>query len=435
MNKAHKIEKAAALLFLVFSLALLAGFLPIHLGPLDRTVENVLKGVGADTVAVGEVSVILWRGIRVKDLTAGKRVSANEDYFASVQQADISCNLFGMALTFLTTPNILKSDRDLFREAYEKPIEFVGDACLLAMSLGPLTKITLRDAGINVTRHKSKGKGKDKAAVAAVPWVNAGGVSAALAVRGRGGKRALDGSVSVKSASVQSIAAVNDFRVKLRVTGGTLAITDGRGDIFGGKLNVEASLDLDSSRFTGGKARINGLDLEQYCDGTDFSPGRLSGTVNLDAEIEKGSPAALDSIKAKGSFNAANLTAAETGLQKTQAVNKLSRELRTLGFGEVRGDFQLDAGKIRFGEIAAVGDIMTFKSSGWADFEGKLAQDFAGELDSAFVRKLPKLVRNGLEKTENGGGRFNCRITGTFHKPRVEVDKAVYNRAFKSLFK
>jgi len=428
MSKGHKIEKAAALLFLLLSLALLAGFVPIHLGSLNRTVEDALKGVGADTVAVGEVSVILWRGIRVRDLTVCKRVSANENYRAGVPQADVSCNLFGMAAVFLTNPNILKSERDLFREAYERPIEFAGDACVLAMSFGPLKKITLRDAGISVTQYKGK-------AAAAVQGVNADGVSATLTVRGRGAKRAVDGNVSAKSATVPYIAVIEDFRVKLRVADKRLTLTNGSGDIFGGKLDVEASLDLDSSRFTGGKARIKRLDLEQYCAGTDFSPGRIGGKVDIDVEIEAGASAVLDSIKAKGSFSAVGLTAADIGLQKTPAVNKLSRELRTLDFGEVRGGFQLDGGKINFSEIVAAGDILTFKSVGWADFEGKLVQNFEGELSPDFTRKLPKLVRNGLERTENGGGRFKCRITGTFHKPRVEVDKAVYNRAFKNLFK
>jgi len=429
MNKGHKIEKTAALLFLFFSLALLAGFLPIRFGSLNRAVEDALKGVGADTVTVGEVSVILWRGIRVKDLTVCKRVSANEDYRVSVPQADISCNLFGMAAAILTTPNILKSERDLFREAYEKPIEFAGDACVLAMSFGPVKRVTLRDAGVRVTQYKGK------AAATAVPWVNANGVSATLAVRGRGAKRAVDGSVSAKLATVPYIAVIEDFRVKLRVKDGQLSLTDGRGGIFGGKLDVDAFLDLDSSRFTGGKARIIGFDLEKYCAGTDFAPGRIGGKVDINVEIEEGSSAVLDSIKAKGSFKSANLTAAEIGLQRTQAVNQLSKELRTLEFGEVRGDFQLDGGKIRFREIVGTGDILTFKSAGWADFEGRLVQDFEGELNPTFTAKIPKFVRNGLERTENGGGRFKCRITGTFHKPRVEVDKKVYNRAFKNLFK
>jgi len=426
MNKGHKVEKIAALVFLFLSLALLAGFLPFRLGPLNRAVEGVLMDAGADSASVGEVSVILWSGVRVKDLTAYKRINAKEGYHAHVSRADISCNMFGMGLTLLTKPNILTAEKDLFREAYENPINFIGDACALAVSLGPLKKAAVKDAGVRFTQYKGK-------AAAAVPGLSAEGVSASAAIRGP--KRALDGSVSVKSAVIPSVAAIEDFRIKLRAADGRLNLTDGSGNIFGGKLNAEASLRLDSTKFTGGTARIKGLDLEQYCAKTNFSPGRLSGKVDIDARIEDIPAASIDSIKAKGSFKAANLTAADIGLQRTQAVNQLSKELRVLNFGDVRGDFRLDKGKIRFREIAANGDVLKFKSTGWADFDGRLEQDFVGELSQKFTEKLPKLVRSGLERTEDGGGRFKCRITGTFHKPRVEIDKGVYNRAFKNLFK
>jgi hypothetical protein len=430
MNKGHKLEKIIALALLFFSLTLLAGFLPLRFGPLDRAVENALKDASADSVSVGEVSVILWSGVRVKDLTAYKRISAKEDYRASVPRADISCNLFGMGLALLTNPNVLKAERDLFREAYESPVEFVGDACALAVSLGPLKKVAVKDVGVRFTRYKGKGK-----SAAAVAGVSAEGVSAAVSIQGRGHKRALNGSVSVKSASVPPIAVVENFRVKLRAADGRLGLTGGSGVVFGGELSVDASLDLDSSRLTGGTAQIKGLDLEKYCAKTDFSPGRLGGKVDIDVLINESPSFVLDSIRAKGSFKAANLTASDIGLQRTQAVNQLSKELRSLGFWEVRGDFRLDKGKIRFGEIAAAGDVLKFKSTGWADFDGRLEQNFEGELSQNFTEKLPKLVRSGLEKTENGGGGFKCRITGTFHKPRVEVDKGVYNRAFKNLFK
>jgi len=429
MNRGHKVEKIAALSLLVFSLALLAGFLPVRLAPLNRAVEGVLKNAGADSVAVGGVSVILWRGVRVKDLTAHKRISAKEDYTAHIARADVSCNLFGMGFTLLTKPNIFKSERDLFREAYHKPLELVGDACVLASSFGSLKKIALRDAGIRFTQYKGK------AGAEAVPGVSIDGVSAVVAAKGRGRKRALNGNVSVKSAAVPSIAAIDDFRVKLRVADGRLNLTDGSGGIFGGEINVEASIDIDGSRFTSGNARITGLGLEKYCAGTDFTPGVLGGNVDIDVQIEDGSSAVLDSIRAKGSFKAANLSAANIGLQKTQAVNQLSKELRTLEFAEVLGDYQLEGGKIIFSEITAAGDILSFKSTGWAGFDGKLVQNFEGEFSPEFTKKLPKIARNGLEKTDDGGGRFKCRITGTFHKPRVEVDKAVYNRAFKNLFK
>jgi hypothetical protein len=109
--------------------------------------------------------------------------------------------------------------------------------------------------------------------------------------------------------------------------------------------------------------------------------------------------------------------------------------LRELRFSQVSGGFAVAEGKLNFKEITGAGDVLTFRSVGWVGFDGKISQDFDGEFSGAFVAGLPNLVKNSLEKTESGGGRFKCRIGGPFHKPRIEVDMSVYNRAIGGIFK
>jgi hypothetical protein len=382
--------------------------------------ENALKEMGADSVSVGSVSVVLWRGLRVRGIATYKRINDNGGaYRARIADADIGCNLVSAGAAFIADPKFFKSDRDVFREAYERPFELLGDMSRSAAALRPVKRIALRGAGIAFI-----GKGTLGAAVS--------GADVAL---GRAGGRALSGSVSAKEAVIQGLAKVENFNVKLSVDGERLEFADGAGTVFGGKLRMGISVDTRQSKILSGEASVAGLDLEKFCAGTGFSPGSLAGRVDMNARLEGGSPLHLDSVKAEGSASVTNLTAADLALQKAPIVTQFSRDLRLLRFSMVSGGFAAAGGKLHFKEIIGAGDVLKFRSAGWVGFDGRISQDFDGEFSGDFAAGLPKLVRNSLEKTESGGGRFKCNISGAFHKPRIEVDKGVYNRAIGGFFK
>ncbi|MDR0331595.1 MAG: AsmA-like C-terminal region-containing protein [Chitinispirillales bacterium] len=424
MTKRHTIEKLFTLAFFLLSLLILAGFIPVRLPLLAAAAESVLRNAGADSASVGAVSVTLWTGLQVREVSTYKRINDKGDaYRTDIARADISCNLFAAAAALAANRDMLKADRDVFREAYEKPIELVGEICGGAASLRPLKRIALRGADARLT---SKGK----------PGISATGAEITLA-RKKG--RALAGNISAKEAAVPSLAKVEGFSIKLSTNNEKLDLANGSGTVFGGKLQIDLSVDIKNSKIISGSVSLRGLDLEKYCAGTNFSPGAIAGKFDFEAKAEPNSPIALDKLKAKGRAAVANLTAADIALQKTQAVNQLSRDLRLLRFSAVKGDFRVHSGRFNFSEIAGTGNVLKFKSAGWVAFDGKLSQDLDGEFSKDFVATLPRLVRGSLERTEEEGGAFKCKITGTFHKPKVEVDKSVYDRAlggfFKNLFK
>jgi len=426
MNRNRKIEKITTLALFLSSLIVLAGFIPIGGAGLFRgAAENALRGMGADSVSIGSVSVVLWSGLRVREAATYKRISDKGDgYRVRAARADIRCNLLGAAVALAVNPAKLKSDRDVFREVYERPFELAGELLCKAVSLRPVKKVALR--GVDVV-FISKGR----------PGVSVIGAEAVLGRKGGGD--ALSGSATVKEAVIPALAKVERFNVKISVDDKNLELTDGGGTVFGGKLRANLAVDVRQSKILSGEAFISGLDLEKFCAGTAFSPGRLAGKVDMDARVDGGSPIRLDSVKAKGRVTVANLTAADLALQTAPIVNHLSRDLRLLRFSEVKGGFNIAGGRLYFKEIAGVGDVLKFRSAGWVGFDGRLSQDFEGELSGGFVAGLSKLVRSSLEKTESDGGRFKCKIGGTFHNPRIEVDRSVYDRAiggfFKNLFK
>jgi hypothetical protein len=425
MNKRHTIERISTLILLLLSILVLVGFIPAGSRFVRDIAENALRGMGADSVSVGSVSIVLWTGLRIEDIATYKRISDKGDsYRASAGSADIGCNLVSAAVMLAFNPDILKpSGRDVFREAYEKPFELLGDISHAASSLRPVKKITLRSAGIEFT-----GKGK--------PGVSVSGAEVALR---RGAGMALSGSVSVRETVVPALAKVENFNARISIDGDRLELADGGGAVFGGKLRMNISIDARQSKVLGGEASVSGLDLGKFCVGTGFSPGSLAGKVAIKASLESGFPAHLDSAKAKGSVKVTNLSAADLALQKVPIVSQLSRDLRLLRFSEVKGGFTVAGGRLHFKEIAGIGDVLKFRSAGWVGFDGRISQDFEGELSAGFVAGLSRLVRGSLEKTENEGGRFKCKIGGTFHKPKIELDRSVYDRAiggvFKGLFK
>lgn len=423
MNCGIKIEKIATLALFLLSLAVLAGFVPFGAGRFRGVAESALRGMGADSVSVGGVSVVLWTGLQANEASVYKRIDKGDGYRVRASHAEVSCNLIGAALALAAAPGIFKPGRDVFREVYERPFELAGEAFGAAVSLRPVKKIVLRGAGASFF---SKGK----------PGVS---VSGADVVLGRIGGSAFSGSVTVKEAVVPALAKAERFSANIFVDDKSVEVTNGGGTVFGGKFRTRLAVDARQSKILSGELSVNGLDLGKFCAGTGFSPGRLAGKVDLDARLDGGSPVRLDSVKARGSVTVRNLTAADLALQTAPVVSRLSRDLRLLRFSEVKGGFVLAGGLFRFKEIAGAGDVLKFRSSGWVGFDGKLSQDFEGEFGGEFVAGLPKLLRNSFETTESGGGRFKCKISGAFHNPRIDVDNSVYDRAiggfFKNMFK
>ncbi|MCL2219665.1 MAG: AsmA-like C-terminal region-containing protein [Chitinispirillia bacterium] len=449
MNKLHNIEKVSTLVFLIISVALVVGFVPVRLGMFSGIAESTLKNVGADSVSVGGVSVSLWNGVRVHDFKAYKRINAAEDYRVHAHRVDISINLFRLAARLLFQPKSAHAEnsRDVFHEAYEDPLEFIGGIRLIHT----LKTVKLRGAGVNFTQ-----KGKS--------WVSLNGVSADVSRQVEFRRALLDSSsgiiifgrlfrqritlagvLNVREAAVPSIAKVEHFNVKLLAEGDRLDLFDGSGNIFGGKINTDMSFGFrrhsshvlygSESRILNGRVHIKGLDLDRFCNETGFSPGRMTGKVNADAEVVMETVAHIDSVKAKGALTVTRLTASDIALQRAPAVSQVSGDLRQLSFAQVKGKFDVAKSRLTFDELIGQGDILKFRSAGWIGFDGRLSHDFEGEFSPEFTAGLGRLVRNGLEPTEDGGGRFKCRITGTIERPRVDVDRSVYNRALRNLFK
>jgi hypothetical protein len=392
-----------------FILAVWIGFIPLDFGAFNGIAEDILKDAGADSVNVKNVSVILIGGIRINEISVYKQINKKEFYRAEISQVNIYCK----PLNLLFSRNLLLDERDIFMEIYEKPIILAGEAVTLINSLGFIKKMDLSGAKISFKT-----------------GLSAENISVNL-LR----KKNIHGNIAIEKITIPSVASIENFSAKLLSNSEILNIFSATADVLNGKLSAEVSIDLNNFRTVGGFAKINGLDLARFCKETKFSPGRLSGIADFNVEIEKNTALMLDSIKLNGNFSVSNLVVSDLALQRLSVVRNASKDLRVLKFSEVNGEFAFLNGKVDFKKITGKGNTMNFTSVGWFKFDGSIYQKFEGEFSPKFVLGLSRLVRNSLEKTENGGGKFHCTISQKFHNPKIKVDKAVYKRAIKNAFK
>ena len=392
------------IILLIFTL--FAGVVPHSFGAFKGVVKNVLTDAGADSVSVEKVSVALFKGnVRVEGLHTYKRINEKEYYRTEISNIDIKGNLLALA-KFLS----FSEEKDLFMEVYERPLEFVGDVFAQITALRAVKKMEIYGAALRFDDGNNAG-------------MSAEGVSMKLFRRGG----SLNGDVSVETAIIPSLAKIENFAVKIRSNNKRLEFFDGNAEIFDGKLNVDAAIDLNDLRIIGGNLRVSELDIERFCTETKFISGRLEGRVDVNIELEE-SALAIDSVKLKGNFSVKELRATDLALQRADIVRRVSRELRVLRFAKVEGDFTFSNRRIWFNEITGTGNVMKFRSVGWFDIDGRLQQDFQGEFSRQFVEGLGRLIRNSFERTADGGGLFECRISGTLDRPHIVVNKREFVR-------
>ena len=412
-------KKSAFNVFVLLCLVIIPmGFIPLPFGAVENIVIDVLKDAGADSVSVGKAYVTVFKGIHIENLSTYKRKNSRENYRTKVSSVNIIGNVFDLASAISEQKKSSKSKkRDIFMEVFDKPVELAGEAFVQLPAFGLINRIELNGAAIHFTQKNKAG-------------ISVEGVSMKL----YGNNEFLEGKLFAAKANIPSVTRFDNFNVKLKSDGKRLDIFGVNGKIFDGEFRAQVSINLKNYRILSGSAHISGLDIQQLWTKIKFASGQVGGRVDSDVEIEEGTVTALKSIALKGKFSVSEASAVDLPLQKTDMVKKVSPKLRAIQFEQVNGDFTYSNQKVKFNEIAGTGDVMKFRSIGWLELDnGKWEQNFEGEFSKQFIPQIPSgLIRNSLEKTNDGGGRFKCNINQTFENPRVKVDKSMYRQAIKN---
>ena len=399
----------------ILILILWIGFNPFNFKIFNEIAEDILKNAGADSVSVGSVSAVLSKGVRISDVSIYKQINRHEFYRAEISRIDIACNPFSL----LFSRNALLSDRDIFMELNDKPLELAAEAANFVNTLKFIKKIELRNANLRFQERNRAG-------------IRVENISARFFRRQ---KRFL-GSVSADEAVIPSLVRIENFEIKLRLNKNRLDLFDGSGDIFDGKLNLELSVDLDENSIVGGNLSVRELCMKEAVVKINLLQGSIDGRVNIDAIFEP-SAFSVDEIKLDGSFSATEVVARDLALQRISLLRRIP-QIRTLEFTEIDGNFVfsggLKNGRIHFNEMAGRGEAMIFSSSGWFRLNGRMQKTMDGEMSRKFIDELPNIMRNSFEISENGKGRFKCSIGGTFDNPQVKIERAMVRNAMRNTF-
>jgi len=407
--------------FLLLCIILLIGFMPLSFDGVENIVAGVLKDAGADSVSVGKAYITVFKGIQVENLSTYKRRNSREYYRTKVSSVSIVGNVFGLAAVVSgggkkpsKTPK-----RDIFLEVYDRPVELLGEAIVQLPAVGLINKIELNSASVRFINKDGAG-------------VSADGVSVKLYKS----NELFNGHLTAKKVNIPHFTKIENFNVKLKSNGKNLDFFDAKGKIFDGKFRGQVSINPKNSRIVGGNAHISGLDIQKLWTEMKFASGHVSGKFDSDVEIEGGTKIALESIKLKGKFSVNEASAVDLPLQNVDMVSKISPKLKSVQFQQVTGDFRFLDKCFEFDEIVGTGDVMKFRSVGWLELNGRWEQNFEGEFSKQFMTEIPSgLIKNSLGRTDDGGGRFRCKISQTFEKPRVKADKSMYKQVFKNIFK
>ena len=414
-------QKRLDIIVCVF-LAVWIGFIPLSFGVFNEIAEDILTNAGADSVSVGRVSAALFRGVKIEDVFVYKQINARENYTVEISRVNIKCN----PLRLLFSRKYFESDRDIFMEFNDKPLELAGEAANFVNTLKFIKGAELENANIRFQNRNTAG-------------IRIENVSAKINRR----HRALRGGVRVGEVIVPSLAKIENFEIKLHLNaagassnGNRLHLFDGNGEIFDGKINMELFVNLDENLIIGGTLSVRELDMRKACTKINLLQGSIDGRVNIDANFEQ-SAFSIDLIRLRGSFSATQVLARDLALQRISLLRRIP-QIRTLEFDEVSGNFSfsggLNNGRINFQEMAGRGEAMIFNSHGWFRLDGRMNKNLNGEMSRKFIDELPRIMRNSFEITENGKGHFSCTVSGTFDNPQVRVERTMVRNAVRNTF-
>ncbi|MFP4163928.1 MAG: AsmA-like C-terminal region-containing protein [Chitinispirillaceae bacterium] len=410
-----KFERKVTVLLLSASILTLMGFIPFRVTFLEEKASRMIRDAGADSIRIERISVRLWQGICISGVDLVENFEGAEKYRISADKFEISCNLAFAALHFAFSGDESVTEKDLFGEMINNPLDVIKRSTRIMKKIKPCKSVSVRGGSVDIFEDQQR-----------TFYVR----KTSLELK-RGGD-GLKGDVGFAEAFLPSLAVVRKFRAELSVDEDLVAVRNGKGDLFNGKLKVDTGLDLDSSDLIPSIIEVKGLELERFCSQTDFSLGSLKGTLDLKADIER-SDIHVDSLKGKGEFDMKNVEASDLPIQKTATVNFVSTKLQNLYFRKVESLCTISNGRLRFKNFRGYGDKMDFSAQGWIRPDGRMNLKMNGVFSKNFSKKLKRLVKVSLEKTEEGKTEFRCRISGTFEHPLIEIDGSVYKRAAGSV--
>ena len=411
----------------IFLLIFLLGFVPFSNQVLKIKVERILKESFVDSCTIDKLTIALWTGVSVKNITCAWRDPSGASYCCSIPEADVSYHALPIIFKHLIIKNIMLEKPRLTCNVPATPAapivpheRFSLDKFSDAMAGFPYTvfvrNVTLSKARILVTQKRDA-------------ILDCRGIGLSMKI-GLDRDIALDGACEADTVSLLGAWRLIRLKAGLTVKGLAVVLDNCMAECYGGKISLKARADLARGVLEELGIVVSHVKLDQWYADEKIGPGKLSGKLDASMDFQPGM-LCVDSLKARGTIKITGVAASDLPLQKNLIVVIAVPRLAAMHFSKISTDLDLKKGKIYTENIKGEGDPMDFKADGWVDLNGYFSEHVNAEFSGEFTSTLPQLFRKSLLPVEGDPDKraFTCTALGTFKKPQVSVDQRIVNRA------
>jgi hypothetical protein len=422
----------AIVVTVVVGCAIAAGFIPFSNDGLKHQIETAVERSFADSCSIGSLTITLWKGV-----TAGRIQCA-----WSSPAAAFSCTVPSLSIRYHILPLI-------FRQCVIKNIELAKPQirCEIAdippgVRLPPSKPFSFDDLSRALSslpvsiiiRNISLSRGHAIVVQKKKTLFDCAGVNSSLHV---GLNRSIELAGKCFIDGIDCFEAVHCSRMTsaFQINGNILSLTKSRAECYGGTISAQGTLDLSSLTLRDGRVNIEHLSLEQWYKASGSGPGRITGMANALLDVGR-CRLAVDALTAHGNAVITDVAAHDLPIQKNLITILGNNRLLNLRFSKITANINVNEGKVHTDDIDGRGDLLDFTGGGWVDFDGHIFEDATGVFSREFLGMLPGILRNSLLPDENGEPRvFRAKVSGTFERPCVTIDRQLVNRAVGNVVK
>lgn len=412
-------EAWTSLLLLFVLLCILAGFFPISHPWLTKKVTSLMHSAGADSCSIGSVKVVAWRSITLQRVFIEERIDSDREYRFSFIEAKIAANLFQLLWNRKKIrSSILSGEPDLFTSLYVRPASASERLFFAKNSVSGIKGGRITDLSFSVklkNREILRGNNGDMDF-------------------GNSDENSSDGEIKIAFPFLQiSGDGIENMKCAVSFTSqGEVFLQNCTAKYYDGKIKARGTINLREDRIDSYLLTIEKMDFA-YWYAVHVGIGEISGRTNIN--LEGGNvPLSRPVQQAELRMVVSPCVINDLPVQQSLATSLFIPSLSAIEFSKVTARAVIDTGDTIKTAFSGDGDQINFSTTGWVRRDGLLQQQLDGTFSRKMISSLPPIVGKTLERAEDGGRRFRCRLFGSFNDPRFELDKETLRRAVGTMF-
>jgi hypothetical protein len=415
----------------VLTVIIIAGFIPFSTGTVRNKVKMECERYLADNCSIKRITLVPWRGLFIDSLVLLKKDNGAE-LLTTVPRMRLSYRI--MPILFGSgSKKRFEVEGPEFHAALPESSpalagkkqgrRFCADDIRTMLSEFPYS-FAVRAVSIDNGDFTLYRRGKRQ--------VEAAGVDVSMDVS-FDESLLLQGKISVHCLRLNGLWNVTRLRAKLAVNDLKVALSQCKGDFYGGNVDASGGADMSAGTLENFHCELSRVNLKELYEGSRIGRGECSG--RLDGKIDMGESAlAPDSLKGRGNVMLSNLEVRDLPIQNSLVVFIAVPKLRDIRFSRFSADLDVRNGKINTPDIHGDGEPLSVRSDGWVGFDGYFFQRCHGVFSGDFSSGLSPIVARSLDEEEDGRRSFNCTVSGTLKNPQLNVDGKIVDRAVKNVF-